>query len=153
MVKVRHSLSSANRTTQALLLCCMLVLTGCGNMTLSDRTLYEDLGQQQGISEIVDLFILEIANDERVLPHFADSNVQRFREMVIEHFCMVADGPCEYTGDSMIDVHAGMQINSAEFNAVVENLITAMDLAGTPIGAQNRLLERLSRLRSEIIHI
>lgn len=44
-------------------------------------------------------------------------------------------------------------INSAEFNAVVEDLIDAMDKAGTPISAPNRLLARLAELQPEIIEI
>lgn len=96
---------------------------------------------------------MEIAYDPRVFDRFADSNVQRFREKIIEHFCFIADGPCEYTGDSMVLVHRGMDIDSAEFNAVVEDLIDAMDKAGTPISAQNRLLARLAGLRPQIIGI
>lgn len=144
---------SAAAIARAAVLTVVLSLMACANVTVSDRTLYQDLGGTQGITEIVDLFILEIANDERVLPYFADSNVQRFRETVIEHFCMISDGPCDYSGDTMIQVHTGMNINETDFNAVVENLIAAMDNTGTPIAAQNRLLERLARLRPEIIRI
>jgi len=147
------AIPSAAAIARATVLTVVLSLTACANVTVSDRALYQDLGGTQGITEIVDLFILEIANDERVLPYFADSNVQRFRETVIEHFCMIADGPCDYSGDTMVQVHTGMNINEADFNAVVENLIAAMDNTGTPIGAQNRLLERLARLRPEIIRI
>ncbi len=134
-----------------------LMLLSCSSLSQDSRSqaplLYDELGGQQGLERIVDNFIMEIARNERVLPFFADSNVERFRDMVTEHFCMIADGPCEYTGDTMIQVHTGMQINEAEFNAVVENLMTAMDDAGVPIGAQNRLLARLAPLRSEIIHL
>ncbi|MBC54173.1 MAG: group 1 truncated hemoglobin [Gammaproteobacteria bacterium] len=119
----------------------------------ADDNLYQALGAAPGIEQIADNFIMEIAYDPRVFDRFADSNVERFREKIIEHFCFIADGPCEYTGDSMVLVHRGMDINSAEFNAVVEDLIDAMDKAGTPISAQNRLLDRLAGLRPQIIEI
>ncbi|WP_237113403.1 group I truncated hemoglobin [Pseudohongiella spirulinae] len=119
----------------------------------SGRTLYEELGGSSGIEEIVDRFIVEIAFDNRVFERFADSNVERFREKITEHFCVLANGPCVYTGDSMIDTHAGMQISDAEFNAIVENLITAMDESGSPIAAQNKLLARLAVLKDEIAGI
>lgn len=95
---------------------------------------------------------MEIANDEQVIDYFADSNVQRFREKMEEHFCAIADGPCEYTGDTMLQVHAGMNISEADFSAVVDNLIVAMYKAEIPIAAQNRLLARLAPLRPEIIN-
>jgi hemoglobin len=127
------------------------LLIGCANT--GNRTLYEEMGGQQAIVQLADHFVMEIASDNRVLPRFLDSSVERFREKIIEHFCWVADGPCEYTGDSMIRVHAGMDISSAEFNAVVENLIAAMDKTGIALSAQNQLLERLALLRPEIMGI
>jgi hemoglobin len=132
-----------------------VVLSACATQQAANTNdnLYQALGAAPGIEQIADNFIMEIAYDPRVFDRFADSNVERFREKIIEHFCHIADGPCEYTGDSMVLVHRGMDINSAEFNAVVEDLIDAMDKAGTPISAQNRLLERLAGLRPQIIEI
>lgn len=126
-------------------------MTGCASS--NSTTLYEEMGGQDTINRLADQFVLEIAYDNRVLPRFMDSNVERFREKIIEHFCWIADGPCQYTGDSMIHVHAGMDINSAEFNAVVEDLIAAMDKTGITLSAQNQLLERLAALRPEIMGI
>jgi len=147
---------SVNLTKHRLILMPVLalaLLTACSNTPSPPATLYDELGGQAVITELADHFIMEIAYDERVLPRFADSSVDRFREKIIEHFCWIADGPCIYTGDSMVQVHAGMQINSAEFNAVVEDLIAAMDKTGIALGTQNKLLDRLARLRPEIMGI
>jgi len=135
----------------------LLILTLCMSLQVcairEPANLYDSLGGETGIREISELFVLEIAYDDRVFDRFADSNVARFQEKIIEHFCMIADGPCIYTGDTMINTHAGMNISDAEFNAIVEDLIQAMDKAGTPIAAQNRLLARLAVLRPEIAGI
>ncbi len=131
-----------------LLLSCSL--TACSGKP-AEATLYEALGGESAIAIIVENFILEIARDERVIDHFEVSNVQRFRVMMNQHVCMVADGPCAYQGDSMIDTHAGMGVTEADFNAIVEDMMAAMDKAGIPLGPQNRLLARLAALRGEII--
>lgn len=136
---------------RAVLLCGTLALAGC-TATVQDDTLYRALGGEQAIAVIVENFILEIARDERIIDHFEVSNVQRFRVMMNEHLCMVADGPCQYTGDSMVDTHAGMGVTEADFNAIVENMMAAMDKAGIPLGPQNRLLARLATFRGEIIY-
>ncbi|TNC91538.1 MAG: hypothetical protein CSH36_09170 [Thalassolituus sp.] len=78
--------------------------------------------------------------------------MKRLREKLEEQLCMVSDGPCEYTGDSMEDVHAGMQITTGEFNRVVELLQNAMNQAGVAYPVQNRLIKRLAPMRPEIIH-
>lgn len=153
-----HSIAHPRFFPRLLVMACLLYLTACSQFNPvsgneSGSTLYQALGAQTGIEQIADNFIMEIAYDPRVFERFADSNVERFREKIIEHFCYIADGPCEYTGDSMELTHRGMDINSVEFNAVVEDLIAAMDKAGTPLSAQNRLLARLAALRPQIIEI
>lgn len=144
-------LFSTGALKKPVMLLLAVLLSAC--LPTQTTTLYEQMGGQETVVRLADHFILEIAYDERVFPRFADSNVERFREKIIEHFCWIADGPCQYTGDSMIAVHAGMDINSAEFNAVVEDLITAMDKTGIALSAQNQLLERLATLRPEIMGI
>jgi hemoglobin len=134
-----------------LLLTATLTLGACSAVPDEDN-LYLALGGEQAIAVIVENFILEIARDERIIDHFEVSNVQRFRVMMNEHLCMVADGPCEYTGDSMIDTHAGMGVTEGDFNAIVENMMAAMNKAGIPLGPQNRLLARLATFRGEIIY-
>ncbi|MDZ7683751.1 MAG: group 1 truncated hemoglobin [Gammaproteobacteria bacterium] len=84
-------------------------------------------------------------------PFFCIPNLERFHEIFTTHLCQLAGGPCDYTGDSMVDIHVGMDIGEAEFNRVVEILLDAMEAEGIPRTAQNRLLARLAPLREEII--
>ena len=134
-----------------LLLSTGIALGACSSLQ-NEENLYLALGGEKAIAVIVENFILEIAGDERIIDHFEVSNVQRFRVMMNQHLCMVADGPCEYTGDSMIDTHAGMGVTEGDFNAIVENMMAAMNKAGIPLGPQNRLLARLATLRGEILY-
>lgn len=129
-----------------------LLIAGCSG-TLNQENLYEALGGESGIETITDNFILEIARDERVIEYFEDSSVERFRQFFIEHLCMLTDGPCEYTGDTLVDTHVGMNVTEAAFNAIVEDLMAAMNKSGIAIGTQNRLLARMAELREQIIHI
>ena len=113
---------------------------------------YQELGGKEGVEEIVDNFINEISFDKDIVKFFEGTDINRLREKLIEQFCHESGGPCEYTGDSMKDVHAGMQITKGEFNRVVELLQAAMDDAGTPQTAQNRLIRSLAPMRPDIIH-
>ncbi len=130
---------------------CGALLTACIGAR-QEQNLFRALGGQEGVNVIVENFIMEIARDERIIGHFAVSNVERFRTMMREHLCFIANGPCEYTGDSMVDTHVGMGVTEGDFNAIVEDMMAAMDQAEVPIGTQNRLLARLAQLRSEIIY-
>ena len=121
------------------------------NVALADGY-YQELGGKEGVEKIVDNFINEISFDKNIVKFFEGTDINRLREKLIEQFCHESGGPCEYTGDSMKDVHAGMQITKAEFNRVVELLQAAMDDAGTPQTAQNRLIRSLAPMRPDIIH-
>lgn len=104
------------------------------------------------MAKLVDSFINNIGHDEQIFHFFSDANVARFRDQFIVHICAVSDGPCNYTGDSMEDIHTGMNINEADFNRVVELLIDAMEDQNITFKTQNRLLARLAPMRGRIIH-
>lgn len=113
---------------------------------------YHQLGGEKGIEDIVDNFINEISFDPDIVTFFDGTDIERLREKLVEQFCAESGGPCEYTGDSMQDVHTGMNITKAQFNRTVELLQVAMDKAGIPQIAQNRLIRSLAPMRSDIIH-
>jgi len=129
----------------------LLLLGGTPGTVRADDALYRDLGGQRGISAVVEAFLFRLADDARINHHFAETNVVRFRDKLVELLCELAGGPCTYRGDSMKLTHAGMAIDHADFNAVVENLIEAMSGLGVATGVQNRLLARLAPLHADII--
>ena len=129
-----------------------LLLSACSGMQRQEN-LYSALGGEAGVERITDNFIMEIANDDRIIEYFEDASVERFRQFFIEHMCMLSDGPCDYTGDSLVDTHIGMNVTEAAFNAIVEDLMAAMDKTGIAIGTQNRLLARMAQLREQIIYL
>ncbi|GGC98007.1 group I truncated hemoglobin [Halopseudomonas salina] len=133
-----------------------LTLGGCAAHSAApppaEDELYQALGGQSGIERIVEGLLINIADDERIVSHFVDADIDRLFEKLVEQICMESGGPCEYTGDSMEDSHAGMDITEGDFNALVENLIVAMTAEGVPVTSQNRLLHRLAPMRGSIIY-
>jgi hemoglobin len=130
------------------------LLASCGSTTARtvDDRLYAQLGELPGIARIVESLLLNIAEDDRIVEHFIDTDIDRLNEQLIQQICFESGGPCEYTGDTMIESHTGLNISEADFNALVENLIAAMAAEAIPVTAQNRLLARLAPMRSDIIY-
>jgi hemoglobin len=56
-----------------------------------------------------------------------------------------------YTGDSMAESHKGQNVSRSDFNALVEDLIAAMDEQGISVPVQNRLIARLAPMRPDVI--
>ncbi|WP_426358255.1 group I truncated hemoglobin [Pseudocolwellia sp. HL-MZ19] len=135
---------------KSICLIALLVISGCA---AKQASLYETIGGQPKIDLIVDNFIEEIQYNESIFPYFANANVDRFREKITEHLCLVLEGPCEYTGDSMLLVHKGMNINETDFNTTVDLLINAMNKSNVTHPHQNKILNHLAKLREDIIYL
>jgi hemoglobin len=143
-----------------ILITCCAALAGCAppvvnepsNRSQASSSLFDELGGTAGITRIVEGLLINISEDERIVHHFSETDIDRLNEKLIEQLCVESGGPCKYTGDSMRDSHAGFDISEADFNALVENLIAAMEAQGVPVAAQNRLLARLAPMRSDIIY-
>lgn len=128
-------------------------LAACGSVgSLRGDALYAELGGKRGIAAIVDGLLIELARDERIVHHFADTDIARLRRLLEEQICEVSGGPCIYSGDSMRESHRGLDLTDADFNALVEDLIVAMEDAGVAHGAQNALLARLAPMHGDIVY-
>lgn len=133
-----------------LLLIVLLMLLGACTHRPAD-SLYRDLDELYGITALVDELLDQLVEEQRIVARFADTDIGRFRRQLIDQFCELSGGPCRYTGESMRVVHAGHGIDEAEFNALVETLIAAMNARDIPLGVQNRLLARLAPMQADIV--
>lgn len=136
---------------RSLLLLVLLILAACAQQAPKDDSLYRELGEQAGITRIVEGMLLNIAGDPRIVRHFENIDIVRLRDKLVEQICVEAGGPCTYTGDSMEESHKGQNLTPSDFNALVENLQDAMSTQGVPMPAQNRLLARLAPMRAQVI--
>lgn len=128
----------------------LISLSGCAS---NQTSVYEQLGGQTKVNEIVDNFVAEIEFDATILAYFEGSNIDRFKEKLAEQICQRTGGPCEYTGDSMEQVHSGMNITESHFNRTVDLIISAMDKAGVPHRLQNKVLHALAPTRDEMLYL
>ena len=135
-----------------LVLTSIMLTTGCLSSQPKDD-LFQQLGGLPGIERFVGIFINEIGESKEIRPYFEDTDLDRFREKQIEHICLLSGGPCTYTGDSMVESHRGMGINEADFNALVDTAIRAMNKTGYSVATRNRLLARLAPLRGEVMEV
>lgn len=136
---------------RCVLLAMVLTLAACAQQPPKDDSLYRELGEQAGITRIVEGMLLNIAADPRIVRHYENIDIERLRDKLVEQICVEAGGPCTYTGDSMEESHKGQNLTPSDFNALVENLQEAMSAQNVPMPAQNRLLARLAPMRAQVI--
>jgi hemoglobin len=117
----------------------------------ADDTLYADMGGKDGLDRLVDASVENYLVDPRIKDVFSESNMDRVRAELKDQFCMVAGGPCAYTGHSMEAAHKGLHLTNANFNALVEDLQDAMDKQGIAFAVQNRFIARLAPMQHQVV--
>ena len=114
-------------------------------------TLFADLGGSSGIERLVDEAVSLWLSDDRIKLDFDNINPDRLRSRLKSQLCQLTDGPCEYKGRTMEAAHKGLAVTEAKFNAVAEDLQTAMERTGVGYWTQNRLMARLAPMHRLIV--
>jgi hemoglobin len=118
-----------------------------------ERSLYDRLGGLDAITAVVDDFRDRVAKDERINQKFVKTDLVRLTKMLIDQVCEAAGGPCQYTGRSMKEAHAGMGVTSGEFEALVEDLVASLNHFKVGKREQDEILGVLGPLRGDIVEV
>jgi hemoglobin len=137
------------RLSVFVILCLCLVTAYAGEKDLST---YKAFGEKEGITKVVDDFMVNLLADKKTKPFFEKADQKRVKEKLVEQFCSELDGPCTYTGQNMKRAHKGHDIGTSDFNALVEALQMAMEKNKIPQRAQNKLLAKLAPMHKDIIN-
>ncbi|WP_457808288.1 group I truncated hemoglobin [Kushneria sp. EE4] len=130
----------------------LIGLSGCAGQPDHGRpSLYQRLGGQTGVHDIVTSFLVNVADDPRIVGYFAHTNIDYLAASLEQYICELSDGPCIYEGPSMARAHQHMELTDASFNALVDNLQTALLSRNIDAGARNALLGRLAPKYSEVM--
>jgi hemoglobin len=119
-------------------------------------SLYHQLGGKKGITKVVNDFVGNVAGDNRINKFFADTakdkkRLAAFKGKLVDQICNASGGPCKYTGKDMKTAHRGMGISSDDFNALVEDLVKALDDNHVSADAKNALLGALGPMKGDIV--
>lgn len=127
------------------------LLAAAGFSASAQAGYYEDFGQKAGISSIINDFVGVVAADNRINSYFAHANIPHLKEALTNQVCEALGGPCKYTGPAMGPMHQSMGVTQAAFNALTEDLITAMTNHNVSVPAQNHLIKILAPMSNDII--
>lgn len=147
------------RILSRLLLPALLVsslFSACKDTADDTTTLYDRLGGVNAISAVVDQFLGNVVADNRINGRFAATvadpfRTQLLRNNLIDQICSATGGPCAYKGKDMKTAHAGMNITDDEFNALVEDLVAALDHFSVGADEKTELLGILAPLKPDIV--
>ncbi len=122
----------------------------------ADDALFKSLGGKKAIIAVVDEFVGRVAGDSRINSFFSadikdPAKLKKFKANLVDQICEASGGPCKYKGKSMKDAHKGMGISSADFNALVEDLVGALDKFHVKEADKKALLGVLGPMKGDIV--
>ncbi len=123
----------------------------------ADTSLYTRLGGAYAIATVVDDFI------ERLLVNDVLNANPRIKEArdripkaglkyrVTELVCQVTGGPCKYTGRAMKAAHAHLNINEAQWQAMVADFRLTLAKFNVPQREQEQLIAIVASTKPDIV--
>ena len=142
------------RTMFGILAAVALAATGCASMDSGNapkQPLYDRLGGKGAIQAVVDDFIGNVAADARINQRFANADIPRLKTKLVEQICEASGGPCKYKGKNMKAAHMGMGVSGADFDALVEDLVGALDKFKVGAHEKDQLLGALGPMKTDIV--
>jgi hemoglobin len=148
-----------NKVGGALLVAVMLVgMAGesSAGQAGKEKSLYDRLGGKPAIMAVVDEFVGRVAADKRINGYFGaaasdPARMAAFKGNLVDQICQAAGGPCKYMGRDMKTAHMGMGITSAQFDALVEDLVGALDKFKVGKTEKDQLLGALGPMKADIV--
>lgn len=133
----------------------LLTLAPLSEASTNDA-LYQSLGGKKAIVAVVDDFVGRVAADNRINGFFkataADpKRLAKFKKNLVDQICEAAGGPCKYKGKDMKTAHAGMGISSADFDALVGDLVSSLDKFMVKDADKQALLGVLGPMKKDIV--
>ncbi|HLW46757.1 MAG TPA: group 1 truncated hemoglobin [bacterium] len=138
--------------------CVMLVLatSAISSAATTQKSLYERLGGKTAITAVIDEFVARVGADKRINRFFAaavadPARMARLKTNLVTLVCQASGGPCKYTGKDMKTAHKGMAITNADFDALVQDLVGALNKFKVPAKEKSDLLALLGPMRPQIV--
>lgn len=120
--------------------------------TLADVSLYARLGGHDKIQAIVASIWENHISNPLIKQRYVNSDPVNVKRLVTELCCQGFGGPETYTGKDMLSSHTGMNINEAEFIAVCDDVLSALDKHRVGQHEKDEILCILYSMKADIVH-
>ena len=116
-------------------------------------SLFERLGGNQGITAIANDVVDNHLVNNAIASRFAESDIPAMKHAAATFFITGTGGENVYKGKDMLAAHKAMNISAAEFMAVLDDALAALDKNNVGLREQEEVLYVLYSMRSAIVHV
>ena len=117
-------------------------------------TLYQRLGEAEGIARLVDDIIDAHLANPLVKTRFEKiTDMAHIKKLSREFLAMGSGGPQTYSGKGMLAAHKGMNVSEQEFLEVIDDIVGVLNKNGIDEDSKKDVLAILYSLKGEIIRV
>ncbi len=107
-------------------------------------SLYDRLGGQAKIEQMIEVFYAKVLSDAELAPFFQSTSIEKLHKMQAEFFAAALGGPQQYSGRSVAAAHHGRGIQRKHFSAFCQHLFKALEEMGVDAHDINATVARIS---------
>jgi len=117
----------------------------------SPASLYDELGQEPAVNEVVERFYRRVLADPDLSPLFTDVDMDRLKAHQVALFTKVLGGPDRYSGRSLEAAHRGLNISDTQYDKVGGHLTAVLGELGVGDEALTTVSTTLAAVRPDIV--
>lgn len=119
--------------------------------------LWDRLGGEKAVTKVIDDFVelaaknpkANFTRDGKFKPD--EARIKELKKLLVELVSAGTEGPLKYAGKSMLEAHKDMKITDAEFDAMADDLKTALKNNGVKAEDATELLKIVEGTRKDIV--
>lgn len=121
------------------------------------QPLYERLGGLNGITVVVDDFINRLVANKQLNRNPAinagrkSSPPPYLKFQVSQLVCELSGGPCKYTGKTMKESHAHLNISEKEWDVMAREFKKSLNKFKVPAAEQKELFDMVGKTKTDIV--
>ena len=119
-------------------------------MTDESESLYELLGGDDGVAAVVDEMYRRVLADPELAPFFAKADMRRLKKMQTAFIAAMVDGPNQYTGAELTQIHRQRGIERKHFSRFCNHMLEALTARGLAPNKVDQVLGRMAQYSDKI---
>ncbi len=118
---------------------------------MTESSLYERLGERDGIRTVVDDFYDRLEADELLGPFFADADLERLRRTQTEFLCEAAGGPERYDAEPVREAHLHIPFEPKHIQRAIDHLEATLEDHGVPEEDAQAVVGAIAQYESDLL--
>jgi hemoglobin len=114
-------------------------------------SIYSDIGGRPAVDAAVTDFYVRVLADPLLSPYFEGVEIERLKRHQRAFIGAALGGPVAYAGRDMATAHAGLDITTEAFDAVVQHLAATLTSLGVPGETIGQIAAALLPLKADIV--